>query len=262
MTESIKISFWKANFQEQLRIEGIAVEAVKNQLHSLVYLPQATVVVQLIDIQNDFTPNQFIDLALSYQTKNIKFIQLWEDVWIKDYTQVIDRFRAFCGLNIRIHGRKTTLTRITKPIAQSFLYENHLQGFASARFKYALLYQKEIVAVATFSSPRKMNVADEYYSVELIRFAIKRKYSIAGGLSKLVVGFCKLHSPNDIMTYIDIDWGNGSGFEKLEFTKTGVTDPQFFSLDADLNRIKIAADAKGDSTNVFNTGSIKMILNF
>ena len=260
MVDLKNFASWKGDFLRRLAIEGIEQDIIENQRYNLVGFSKASVIVLLVDINNSYTPYEFLELSNHYRSRSLKIIQLWEDVWLKSSAQVIDRMKAFCGLNTRIHARKTILKRITKPLAQSFLNENHLQGFASSRFKYSLIYQNEMVAVATFSSLRKMKFTEDYHSVELIRFAIKANYSIPGGLSKLLKGFSRLHLPNDIMTYIDRDWGNGTGFEKLGFTIVALMEPQLFSLDESFNRVKAVADSKLNHSSVFNTGSIKMVL--
>lgn len=140
-------------------------------------------IIHLVNLNNKFTPQHLIELQEKYLQEDIKLIHLWEDLWQSKPDQVLARIKSLLGKNIRIHGRKTKAFKITKPVADSFLIENHLQGSVSSRYKIGLFEKDELVAVATFSALRKMNHTENYRSAELIRFAVKAGYSITGGLA-------------------------------------------------------------------------------
>jgi hypothetical protein len=194
--------------------------------------------------------------------QRLKLVYLWEDVWLNRPQQVIARIQSLLGVNKRLHGRKTVVKRINKPIADLFLNNNHLQGAVSARYKYGLILEEELVAVATFSAARKMNFSENYKSVELIRFAVKAGYSVTGGLSKLIAGFAADLEPQDIMTYADRDWSTGDAYHRLGFQQTGILEPQYFALTENLQRYLIKDSLDTYSEKVFNTGSLKFVLKF
>ncbi|MET4082831.1 hypothetical protein ABIB40_002795 [Pedobacter sp. UYP30] len=253
----MEVSAWKVQFKKSLAAEGLHVTELEDCSFCLLAIQDAKVIVNLISTRNHFSPQQLIDLAYREDLKSEKFVQLWEDVWLRKPAVVIDRLRSFCGLSKRIHGRKTTFERISKLLAEAFLTENHLQGYASSRFKYGLVLEGQLVAVITFSSARKMDYDEEYRSIEIIRFAVKRGFSVSGGLSKLLKGHYRQYPTNDIMTYIDRDWGKGLAFEKVGFKQVDIAAPQFFELDGDFQRRRIT-----EIGAIFNSGSIKMILSF
>ncbi|MGY3054116.1 hypothetical protein ACVWYG_002319 [Pedobacter sp. UYEF25] len=256
----MEVSEWKNQVKKNLEERGILFFEVTDSIFYLIALQNFKIVINLIGIKDRFSPQQIIDLENREEFKSCRFVRLWEDVWTLKPTLVIDRFCSFCKLNTSIHGRKTHFERISKPVAEAFLNVNHLQGYASSRFKYGLFLQQQLVAVATFSSTRKMNYGEEYLSIELIRFAVKSGCSVIGGLSKLIMGHYRLHPTTDIMTYIDRDWGKGLAFEQLGFKQVDATAPQFFRLSEDFQRNKASSSLiNGD---VFNAGSIKMILKF
>ncbi|MGM9475920.1 hypothetical protein ACS5PU_05790 [Pedobacter sp. GSP4] len=218
-------------------------------------------IINLLSLKNGYLPEDLIQLQEQYADQQLKLIQLWEDVWLLKPDQVMARLASILGKNVRIHGRKTKAHKITKPVSDSFLSENHLQGSVSSRYKIGLFEKDQLVAVATFSALRKMNHTENYKSAELIRFAVKAGYSITGGLSKLIAYFADLYQPNDIMTYADRDWSAGEAYIKLGFIQTAIVAPQTYILDENLNRqLKKNSDTAG--TKVFNTGSIKFILKF
>ena len=217
--------------------------------------------INLVSLSNQFKPDDLIRLKEKYCQKNIKLIHLWEDVWLSKPDQVVARIKSLLGQNIRIHGRKTKAAKITKPVADAFLIENHLQGPVSSRYKIGLFEKDELVAVATFSALRKMNHTENYKSAELIRFAVKAGHSITGGLSKLITYFAETYKPNDLMTYADCDWSAGEAYLTLGFIQTAMLEPQIYILDENLNR-QLKKDNQLSATEVFNTGSLKFILKF
>ena len=218
-------------------------------------------IIHLVNIKNCFQPAELLVLQSDFANKGKKIINLWEDVWLLKRDQVISRISSLLGFNKRIHGRKTKVKKLAKPIAQSFLDNNHLQGYVSSRYKLGLFEKEELVAVATFSALRKMNFEENYKSAELIRFAVKSGYSVTGGLSKLVNYFHEQYTPNDLMTYADRDWSAGEAYLKLKFINTAVLLPQYFVLDENFNRLLMLENPL-NKQKVFNTGSLKYILKF
>lgn len=218
-------------------------------------------IIHLVSLNNKFTPQHLIGLQEKYLQEGIKLIHLWEDLWQPKPDQVLARIKSLLGKNIRIHGRKTKVFKIAKPVADSFLIENHLQGSVSSRYKIGLFEKEALVAVATFSALRKMNHTENYKSAELIRFAVKAGYSITGGLSKLIAFFAETYRPNDLMTYADRDWSAGEAYIKLGFKQTAILEPQIYVLDENLNR-QLKKNLQVSATEVFNTGSLKFILKF
>lgn len=218
-------------------------------------------IINLVDLDNPFVPQNLIELQEKYAGEHIKLIHLWEDIWRSRSSQVLARLTSLLRQNKRIHGRKTKIHKIAKPIADTFLNTNHLQGAVSSRYKIGLFEKEELVAVATFSALRKMNHTENYKSAELIRFAVKAGYSITGGLSKLISHFAELHQPNDLMTYADRDWSAGEAYIRLGFSQTAVAAPQSYILNQQLQR-QLVKDEPIGGTKIFNTGSLKFILQF
>ena len=127
----------------------------------------------------------------------------------------------------RIFARKTTAQRLSKVEAVEFLTQHHLWGGVSSNCKYYYgLFstshdddhdgREELVAVAAFSARRKvMRKGRVHRSVELVRYCSKG--AVVGGISKLVKTFIRNHSPDDIVTVIDRDWGGAGGWYALGF---------------------------------------------
>lgn len=260
-SESFKAK-WFNNFLLALAENDVIFELKQEIDFTWVSLTDHHVIINLVDLDNNFNPEQFIALQLLKQNNDLKYINLWEDVWHNKSRQVLYRILSLTGQNKRIHGRKTKVFKIDKPTADLFLNENHLQGAVSSRYKLGLFIGDELLAVATFSGLRKMNHTENYKSIELIRFAVKGGFSITGGLSKLIKHLSTLLRPNDLMTYADRDWSTGEAYRKLNFCQVDILEPQYFNLGENLKRSLVKVFGEDSSPAVFNTGSIKFILKF
>lgn len=193
---------------------------------------QNGVLIHLVSLSNSFNPTILNALQQKYLKEDKQLIHLWEDVWITKREQVLVRLKSLCCINIGFHARKTKIIEIDAQTAKSFLEINHLQGFVKAKYRFGLLANDEIIAIATFSDVRPMKLkGTNYFSAELVRFASKNGVTVVGGLSKLIKHFSKQIQVNDIMSYADKDWSLGKGYEKLNFVKTDETDPIYFYLD-------------------------------
>ena len=183
-------------------------------------------VLHLIPINHNFIPSDLLKLQENFQAKGQQLIQLWEDVWLKRPAQVLSRISAMLGKNKTVHGRKTKVITVSQVEADGFFGEYHLQFSAKSRHRFALTLDGEVVAMASFSAKRNMTRKREgYTSVELIRFATVDGITVQGGLSKLIRHMIKTISPDDVMTYADLDWSYGKGYTKLGFELTAQTPP-------------------------------------
>lgn len=210
---------WENDIFNQLVQKGLHVIKVPDENFHLIQIEgDKTLVVHLVCLVNNFMPDDLLKLQDSYRLQDIQLVHLWEDIWLTRHLQVLSRISSMLGMNRKIHGRKTKIKVITQAVADEFFDHNHLQGSAKARYKYALTLADKIVAVASFSAKRAMTrKAEGHTSIELILFATAEGYTVQGGLSKLIQYLVKTNAPNDVMTYADLDWSYGKGYEKLGF---------------------------------------------
>jgi len=156
-------------------------------------------------------------------------IPIWEDQWLIKRDIVKSRILSLVGKTKSIYGRETQIVKLNKTEANEFLCKNHLIGASSARYKLGLLYKNKLVAVTTFSkSTPIMRDGTPYQSFEMIRYCSENGFTVVGGLSKLINHFIETASPDDIMTYIDLEWSKGRSFEQQGFKNMGFTPPQQF----------------------------------
>lgn len=239
--------------------------------------------IHLVPLDNHFNPDELIALQLRYQEEEKQLVHLWEDVWLSKRLQVLSRVRSFLGLNQTFHGRKAKAVELDSKTAHQFLDQHHLQGYIHAKQHFGLIYQDELLAVASFSGARKMkNKGADYQSAELVRFASADGLTIVGGLSKLIQFFIRQLKLNDLMTYADRDWSLGKGYDKLGFDFAEATASAYLYVNRETlaryfphrlpKKVLMAFEAQNDLNlndflalngyvRLFNTGNLKYYLN-
>ncbi|TDE15684.1 hypothetical protein [Dyadobacter psychrotolerans] len=181
-------------------------------------------------------------------------VVLWEDLWKFKKKIVQSRISALLGKSTRIPGRLTYISRLHKKTSETFLERNHLQGSVSSKYRYGLYLparyfrvlpdgfvsngenQDLLVAVATFSNARIFAKNEKTFrSHELIRFSNLRNTTVVGGMDKLLSAFIKEFHPDDIMSYVDLEWSDGAGYTKLGFNKISAKPSMQLLLDPQTN---------------------------
>lgn len=149
----------------------------------------------------------------------------------KDYYDKIvkSRLRALLGLNDKIHARKTICKEISDTDTRTFLDDNHLQGACVSKYRYGLFHNDELVSAMTFGKSRFKN------ELEMLRFANKLNTNVIGGASKLFKHFF-LNDHPEIRTdvsYADRRWSFGNLYNKLGFSLTSITPPNYYYILSD-----------------------------
>mmetsp|Transcript_20366 Transcript_20366/g.38472 ORF Transcript_20366/g.38472 Transcript_20366/m.38472 type:complete len:583 (-) Transcript_20366:41-1789(-) len=171
----------------------------------------------LTDAFFNHDPNNLHSTSGDKATKPMtSIVHLHQDVWNRSPKIVRSRLSSKCGrFDRRIYARQTIVKKIPKTSYLPFLEENHLWGATGAKGGYGLFLKPKkkhpkqqnhgcgttqcdddgdgmLVAVATFSSKRKINRASHnFHSFELLRFCTKLDTTVVGGLGKLVSAFVK-----------------------------------------------------------------------
>ncbi|MBL7812167.1 MAG: hypothetical protein JNL57_08085 [Bacteroidetes bacterium] len=190
-------------------------------------------------------------------------IVVWEDVWHRHRKAVQNRLLSFMGKCQRLHGRLCRVQRITKPEAETFLEDWHTAGYTGAAYHFGLFRQKELVAVASFSKSRTLTKREKpLRSCELIQYATKGGYRVAGGLGKLLQFAAEDRRFEHLMTYADLEWTDGAVYRRLGFKEDSHTEPIRF-LVHEKTRVRVPAgrqDAVAAGwVKIANRGNIKFV---
>jgi hypothetical protein len=125
-----------------------------------------------------------------------------------------------------------------------------------------------LVAVATFSNARIFEQdGAPFRSHELIRFASLAGTNVVGALDKLLNAFIREKSPDDIMTYADLEWSDGRSYRRLGFEKRGNIPPREAYVDLSTmlrtrnpRRTAVSQEQSPiEYLTVYNLGSIKYV---
>lgn len=241
------------------------IHFIDAELQAKVY-QLAALPLQIILLKNDqiATEEQAIELqklALKSLHANAKRILLMQYQWEFKCEIVASRLRSLMGLNQKIHGRKCQILRVAKLAASEFLNANHLQGNCNARYHFALVLEKEIVAMATFSAARMLSNREvPARSFELLRFATKKGFTVVGGLTKLLHHFQGIQKMDELMTYTDIAFAGNAGFKIMGFEKHSIKKPMPFYLTE--NGEMWSTKKNGNNMTaipIFHLGSFKLI---
>ena len=232
----------------------------------------------------NISPTYFQEKSLEYAARSIQLVHVWQDCWMLHRDIVYSRIAALSGSSVPIHARQTTIQRIKKEATRSFFALNHLQGPVNARYHYGLYYGGQLVAACSFSAGRTVTrngVTGR--SFELLRYANMLHHLVIGGIGKLTARFIQEVAPDDVMTYADLDWGTGKGYQTLNFVRTMTTvtqsfwihphkmiryyphrlPPQLTEAFAQQNRFGNINDFLTDKGffRIYNAGNLKYILN-
>lgn len=203
----------------------------------------------------------FVDAEHSVE-EALADIIIHEDLFQFRPKQLFSRLRSLMGLNTqKVHGRKTKVISISKKEAADFIDEHHLLEFAGGKHFYGLMEKTELVAVAVFSRAVWMkNESPPYYSTELVRYCSKSGCTVVGGLDKLVRYFFNQHETDDLVTYIDREWSDGSSYQRLGFVRMQETEPiQFVVNRSNWQRKPYRGGGLGEGGYVVsNRGNVKL----
>lgn len=207
------------------------------------------------------------------QEKNC--IYIYEDMWRRRKELVQSRILSHAGHFRSIFARNCIVHRIDTPQANSFLEKWHSYGGARSKFRYGLFYKDQLTAVASFSAPRPMMREKIVQSYEWVRYASLPDTRVVGGMGKLLEAFVREIKAEEIMSYADLEWGDGSVYRTLGFEEAGRRPAVEFYVDTDswerISTRKLACDKayrdlsfedKSSLVKINNLGSIKYIKRF
>jgi len=196
--------------------------------------------------------------------QNLHLVHIWEDQWANKKEIVKSRITSLFGKSKTVFARKTKVVKLNKIELLDFLNQNHLNEPANSKHKYGLVAGNELVAVSAFSASCPIHRNGVVYkSHQLVRFCNKNGITVVGGLSKLIAHFIKMHNPEDIMSYADLDWSNGKSYIRLGFHKIGILQPQTFYANPISMQRYYKLHVPEEKSGLFeftNQGSIKYLL--
>lgn len=271
----------------------ISINGISNRIFLFKESRAAVVPVFLSDFNNVNTAEPLLDLcrrvvvyAKSQSCDDIFY--LYEDRWFYNKKFMQEHVLARLGRFSSVFARKCkviTNTSVKQSSALSamiarFLEESHSYGSAKCKYRYALEYNGRIVAVATFSHPRRIprEIDDKtviFNSYEWVRYASAPNCRVIGGMGRLLKAFiaeaasAKQEFPIEVMSYSDTEWSPGSVYESLGFSLLQEREPVWFYINRETfmrtsfnkmaRQCSASAAENSASIKIHNLGSRKFI---
>jgi hypothetical protein len=162
--------------------------------------------------------------------QGIRLIHIYEDEWLCKREIVESRLRSIFGkMENRVYARECEIREAGYEETKEFLEKSHIQGNCVSKYRYGLYKDNELVSVMTFGKLRKNtgnNGKDG--SFELLRFCNKLETTVVGGASRLLKHFIEINHPDEIVSYSDRRWSDGSMYRTLGFTLDHTSKPNYF----------------------------------
>ncbi|MBR0533867.1 MAG: hypothetical protein IJK19_04155 [Bacteroidales bacterium] len=189
-------------------------------------------------------------------------IYLYEDRWRTSGQYIRERILAHLGIYRKVFARKCDIKRIDAVSAAAFLDCHHSYGTAKAKYKYGMFLGSELVAVSLFSSPRTIPRDIEgrqvpLRSFEWVRYASLSGSRISGGMSRMLARFVEDTNPDEVMTYADLEWSDGSVYSRMGFHEAGLREPVTFWVNPVTFARERTPDCRG--VKIRNFGSLKYL---
>ena len=197
-----------------------------------------------------------------------------QDRWVTQREMTQKRILSHLEIFFPIYARNCEVRRIEKAEAAEFLRLTHSYADANCRYRYGLFLKRHtghiadsgesheytpgtLVAVATFSNARKWIKGDKTIrSYEWTRYASLPEIRVNGGMGKLLKTFSEEVQPDDIMSYADLEWSEGTVYEKLGFVSEGSKSPVAFEIGPDMHRRPTSLPAPDSTSLPAPTGNL------
>ena len=171
--------------------------------------------------------NHLLDKSKLCNEKGIKLLHFFD-------SEIENKFDIVCSIIFnsigksknKIFARRTSIEEISSGDAKLFFDENHIQGGVFSKYNLALKYDNEIVSVMSISKSRYTK-----NNYELVRFANKKFTNVIGGFSRLLKHIIKINNIEELISYVDIRFFDGHGYEKCGFIRVGQSKPNYFYFD-------------------------------
>lgn len=168
-----------------------------------------------------------LNKTLECEKQGIQLIHIFENEWLTKQNIVKSRLKNLLGIYDKtIFARKCQIKEIDSKTSKEFQEENHIQGSVNSKVNLGLYYNKELISLMTFGKCR----FDNKHEWELLRFCNKLGYHIPGGASKLLKYFERNYNPKSLVSYADRRWSQGKVYEKLGFTFSHASSPNYWYL--------------------------------
>lgn len=193
--------------------EHLSVEIIRHDRKILsgkeldIYIPSLNIAIEYNGIRwhselCGVDKSYHLDKLQRCNDKGINLITIFEDEFINNKELVLNKILHIVKCNNdfpKIYGRKCYINEIDKNVAETFLNNNHIQGFASSSIYLGCFFNEKLVGVMSF-------LKENGNAWNLTRFASDIQYNCSGIGGKIFKYFIKTYNPTIIKTFADRRW--------------------------------------------------------
>lgn len=170
-------------------------------------------------------------------------IHVFSDEWEQHEDIVKSRLcqvlhKVMPGIGRKIYARNCEVVEVSSETAKAFMDRCHIQGYCQDKYRYALMYNGEPVAMMTFGQSRFSP-----NEIEMLRYCNELYTSVIGGASRLLNHFLAAHPIQDgnrLVTYADRRWSSiNNYYPKLGFTLDSVTEPNYYYVNGNIRESRM-----------------------
>lgn len=249
--EPVFVSTPQKQIAEFIRSKGIECELSNrkalNGKEIDIYIPSLKIGIEYngnfwhCEGMNHKTQTSHLEKTELAKKNGIGLIQIFEDEYFLQKDIVYNKISHILHIDEnlpRIMARKCEIKEIEPADAESFLNNNHIQGFVDSTKHIGAFYDEALVAVMSFKRESK---SKDNKNWELTRFASDNNYVCQGIGGKLFKYFVKKYSPSEIKSFADRRWTineKNNVYIQLGFNFVNYVEPNYRYYNAKVDRYR------------------------
>lgn len=196
-----------------------------------IYVPSKKIAIEICGsywhsdrfVDKFYHHNKFIEC----NKQGIRLLTLFDfDLTKLNVVESMIRTNLSVDKDLRIAARHGKTIQIDSNTSKDFQNIHHIRGFSVATYHIGFYYNDSIVAVSSWSKPR---YSKELNTLELIRLCSSRP--ITGLLGKMTSAAIKLFNPDNILSYVDLRYGDGHSYIAAGYKLQSITKPGYWYVD-------------------------------
>jgi hypothetical protein len=159
------------------------------------------------------------------EKNGIKLIHIFEDDWFFKENIVKSKIINLLDKSQQLCIEKCEIKEVNdNKLVEEFLNKNYIHGYFNSGIDIGLFYSNELISLMIF----KVNGEEMKNDYEMICFCDKLFYTITGGIEQMFKYFINKYKPDNIISYVDRSWSNGSSFKQLGFMLDCKMEPDYY----------------------------------
>lgn len=190
-----------------------------------IYLPNYNLAIEYCglywhaDIHKRITKNYHKEKMDRCSAKGIQLLTIFEDEW--NFKKDIIKRKLLYLINKSVNNvfaRKTSVVKLNIQQKRNFFEANHIQGNGPGSIVYGLVSGIEIIAAMAFIKNKNGVYILNRYATSCV---------VPGGFTKLLTHFERNHKWDELVTFADRRWSEGSLYEQCGFVKDKQLPPDY-----------------------------------